>query len=722
MSSGTPSTDLCFAEYQLEKVRAYFTSTDEDEPIVRAYSIGSRDDYNRRNESDTSVDASRTRAFSVGSKVGVRFSGKQSGGSGSSTDSAGTGNGRSANGNKTVEDKGKKSSSAPVLGTSPFGNSWLGPSSLMHRIHSTSRSSNTNDDLMEMDFPESGNSRAVNSTNPSGGQSTWMDGSRRSGAASSSSSTDSLRRTPTGSRPRTNSRSSHSRPNKLEALQSIGEKSSKVCSTSDRSPCLKTPFVGIAIANEETSSVESGTTSKLSPKSPEGGTMLAVQRPSEVAQVLRTSPKLVSKQTYQIQSSQDYANMNVSGRSGSSDDADSCERGLAFRKCSMPVQIRGARQTSKLTDFASDSGEYVSIDMSRGYSTSPGKFMITTSPTVSTMPPLTVTSRASSTGGGDNYSIRFPTVSNVTSSSSSILPMSSTGEVHRSTSNDYNTSASTAKPLPSKQEESKQVLPEYVNLQFALQRTSQLHRPITTVHGGFSTVSCVSSHGGQLSSQNDCGPQKLVATHLQRLSSQPESDYAVMDPSMNSKSSCLLQDCGNSASAVRSSDDVVTGSIRNDGTYVTEKSNLCSASDADCDQQNYETNPPISDVDKMEDRSLILNTPSTLSPEVQQENVEQQIATQAQPDCGDDDDDDGGGRQELNYASLDLGISGAAEENVERQPRQLRDSRSASSLSSGSLSSLDELLTPLSYAKIDFAKSEGLRCATTTTPALGNRL
>lgn len=76
MTSGTPSTDMRFAEYPLEKVSAYFTPSEEEtsstERPIRAYSVGSRPETRKnkaRFEILTSADNSRARAFSVGSKT-----------------------------------------------------------------------------------------------------------------------------------------------------------------------------------------------------------------------------------------------------------------------------------------------------------------------------------------------------------------------------------------------------------------------------------------------------------------------------------------------------------------------------------------------------------------------------------------------------------------------------------------------------------------------------
>lgn len=76
ITSGTPSTDMRFAEYPLEKVSAYFTPSEEDKSStdrpIRAYSVGSRPDTVKnkaRYEMSTTPENARVRAFSVGSKT-----------------------------------------------------------------------------------------------------------------------------------------------------------------------------------------------------------------------------------------------------------------------------------------------------------------------------------------------------------------------------------------------------------------------------------------------------------------------------------------------------------------------------------------------------------------------------------------------------------------------------------------------------------------------------
>lgn len=77
VTSGTPSTDLRFLDYPLEKVPSYFTAEEDDARPARAYSVGSRPE-NCRNKHHIELPGTpedcRARAFSVGSKMKkVRF-------------------------------------------------------------------------------------------------------------------------------------------------------------------------------------------------------------------------------------------------------------------------------------------------------------------------------------------------------------------------------------------------------------------------------------------------------------------------------------------------------------------------------------------------------------------------------------------------------------------------------------------------------------------------
>ncbi|XP_063244069.1 uncharacterized protein LOC134543147 isoform X2 [Bacillus rossius redtenbacheri] len=165
ITSGTPSTDLRFSEYHLEKVSSYFTPSEEDETSsldrpIRAYSVGSRPDIKKLNRLDigNQVDAARVRAFSVGSRTGTGSKLTASRllshdlHSRYHTSSAGPTLTPPTHHHhhlqSTPTSYGKKSLSAPLLS-----NSWSGSSNFRHaHTHSSHSSIEPMDDLMEMDF------------------------------------------------------------------------------------------------------------------------------------------------------------------------------------------------------------------------------------------------------------------------------------------------------------------------------------------------------------------------------------------------------------------------------------------------------------------------------------------------------------------------------------------------------------------------------------------
>lgn len=115
VTSGTPSTDLRFAEYHLEKVTSYLTPSEEDETSstdrpIRAYSVGSRTEYasyRTRPELTSTPENSRARAFSVGSKSKKNHYN------------------RVLPPHAIHPHHGTKSSSAPILSNSRLHNSWM---------------------------------------------------------------------------------------------------------------------------------------------------------------------------------------------------------------------------------------------------------------------------------------------------------------------------------------------------------------------------------------------------------------------------------------------------------------------------------------------------------------------------------------------------------------------------------------------------------------------
>ncbi|KAJ8959222.1 hypothetical protein NQ318_022484 [Aromia moschata] len=123
VTSGTPSTDIRFSDYPLDKVSSYFATEVDDARPARAYSVGSRPEAcrsKRHMELAGTPENSRVRAFSVGSK---------------------TKKGPCRVLPPHYPHPGAKSSSAPLLSNS--------------RTHSSHGSIGPMDDLMEMDFSRS---------------------------------------------------------------------------------------------------------------------------------------------------------------------------------------------------------------------------------------------------------------------------------------------------------------------------------------------------------------------------------------------------------------------------------------------------------------------------------------------------------------------------------------------------------------------------------------
>jgi insulin receptor substrate 1 len=129
ITSGTPSTDMRFSEYPLEKVVSAFAQSEDDEcnadmRPLRTYSVGSRLEHNKRKmrvdvinaEHISSQSNPRVRAFSVGSRAKVPRSelykspltqnAQPIGAASASTGAAAA---------VAASKKGKKSSSAPIL-------------------------------------------------------------------------------------------------------------------------------------------------------------------------------------------------------------------------------------------------------------------------------------------------------------------------------------------------------------------------------------------------------------------------------------------------------------------------------------------------------------------------------------------------------------------------------------------------------------------------------
>ncbi|CAG9830268.1 unnamed protein product [Diabrotica balteata] len=67
--SGTPSTDIRFSDYPLDKVASYLTSEEDGTRTARAYSCGSKPETLKGKKHAEISDSARVRAFSVGSKT-----------------------------------------------------------------------------------------------------------------------------------------------------------------------------------------------------------------------------------------------------------------------------------------------------------------------------------------------------------------------------------------------------------------------------------------------------------------------------------------------------------------------------------------------------------------------------------------------------------------------------------------------------------------------------
>lgn len=71
VTSGTPSTDIRFGEYMMDKVASYLTTSEDesnDRP-ARAYSFGSRPETGKYRSSNHASEAARERAYSFGAKT-----------------------------------------------------------------------------------------------------------------------------------------------------------------------------------------------------------------------------------------------------------------------------------------------------------------------------------------------------------------------------------------------------------------------------------------------------------------------------------------------------------------------------------------------------------------------------------------------------------------------------------------------------------------------------
>jgi insulin receptor substrate 1 len=158
ITSGTPSTDIRFSEYHLDKVQARFTPSEDDDIMERqprTYSVGSKLEHSKRRLPIDRVVAeninSRHRAYSVGSRVKVTRADlmSHSGTHTPSHNSPTSINHHEINNNSSS--KNKKSSSAPHL---------------INNLLKTSHGSFDHmDDLMEIDYSRGSNESTSSNLN-----------------------------------------------------------------------------------------------------------------------------------------------------------------------------------------------------------------------------------------------------------------------------------------------------------------------------------------------------------------------------------------------------------------------------------------------------------------------------------------------------------------------------------------------------------------------------
>ncbi|XP_066944082.1 insulin receptor substrate 1-B isoform X4 [Macrobrachium rosenbergii] len=200
-TSGTPSSDHRFPEFIAEKSGSGSYcgySEDDDSSIerpIRTNSVGSKPEQfrSRKNRLEVSpAEPARVRAFSVGSRVGLRLAGSRTGYVASGT--SGVTSASITEFSPSIKEKGKqvksKSTSAPILGSSPISNSWSGTPGTFFRGFLQTRNQERSD-LMEFDFTRNKSCDSITSDKEK-----------------KSSSIESFRRTITGQRHRSNSKSS----------------------------------------------------------------------------------------------------------------------------------------------------------------------------------------------------------------------------------------------------------------------------------------------------------------------------------------------------------------------------------------------------------------------------------------------------------------------------------------------------------------------------------
>ncbi|CAH1709595.1 unnamed protein product [Chironomus riparius] len=169
ITSGTPSTDIRFSEYHLDKVQARFTPSEDDELLdrpPRTYSVGSKLEHTKRKLHIDRVAAEhsnlRHRAYSVGSRNIKVSRAELTSHSGSHTPSSHNSpvamnhheiNNNTSGNNNNNNAKNKKSSSAPLL-ANVLGKTGHGSFEQM-------------DDLMEIDFSSQSSGSSLTRVNTS---------------------------------------------------------------------------------------------------------------------------------------------------------------------------------------------------------------------------------------------------------------------------------------------------------------------------------------------------------------------------------------------------------------------------------------------------------------------------------------------------------------------------------------------------------------------------
>nr|UGW01548.1 insulin receptor substrate 1-like protein [Eriocheir sinensis] len=158
-----PSSDHRFPDFIVDKTGSgsYYGCSEDDDLLTRQadknHSVGSKPEQyrSRKNRLEVSpAEPARVRAFSVGSRVSLRLGGGRAGQVTSGT--IGATSASITEFSPSIKEKGKqvksKSTSAPILGSSPISNSWSGTPGTFFRGFLQAQSQERNEDLMEFDF------------------------------------------------------------------------------------------------------------------------------------------------------------------------------------------------------------------------------------------------------------------------------------------------------------------------------------------------------------------------------------------------------------------------------------------------------------------------------------------------------------------------------------------------------------------------------------------